>query len=139
MDAKMMEKANQILKKSANVHLGVVDEKGYPVVMAMSLINPESISEIYLSTTLDSNKAICLQKNSKASVCCSATEYNITLVGEAEIRTDQATKSKCWQSWFIEVYPGGETDPDYCVIKFTAKRASLYVGGEASNFELASI
>ena len=137
MDSKMFEKANQVIKKSANVHLGVIDENGYPVVMAMSLINPEDISQIFLSTTISSNKSKCLQKNKKASICCSTNNDNITLVGEAEILTDQETKSKYWQNWFIEVYPGGETDPDYCIIKFTTKRASLYVGNEASEFELS--
>ena len=130
MNEKIIAKANEILKKSANVNLAVIDENGYPVVMAMSLINPESISEIYLSTTLSSNKAKNLQKNNKASVCCSTPHDNITLVGEVEIFTDQETKTKCWQNWFIEVYPGGETDPDYCVIKFTTKRVSMFVDCE---------
>ena len=136
MDSKMFEKANQLIKKAANVHLGVVDEKGYPVIMSMSLIDPECISEIYLSTTLDSNKSKSLQKNNKAGICYSTKDDNITLVGEAEILTDQESKSKCWQNWFIEVYPGGETDPNYCVIKFTTQRVSLYIDGDASAFEL---
>ena len=132
MNTKIVEKANEIIKKSANVNLGVIDENGYPVVMAMSIINPESISEIYLSTTLDSNKAKRLLKNNKASVCYATANDNITLVGEVEICTDQDTKSKCWQNWFIEVYPGGETDPNYCIIKFTTKRASLFIDCEAA-------
>ena len=136
MNANMVEKANRIIKKCANVHLGVIDEQGYPVVMAMSLINPETISEIFLSTTIDSHKAKSLQKNKKASVCCSTNENNISLVGEVNILTDQETKSKCWQNWFIEVYPGGETDPNYCVIQFTTKRVSLFIDCEASEFEL---
>ena len=137
MNTKMVEKANKVLQKAANVNLGVVDENGYPVVMAMSIINPESISEVYLSTTIDSNKAKCLQKNNKASVCCATANDNITLVGEVEICTDQETKSKCWQNWFIEVYPGGETDPNYCVLKFTTKRTAMFVGCEVAEFEIA--
>ena len=134
MRANILERANQIIKKAANVHLGVIDESGYPVVMAMSLINPETISELFLSTTLDSNKAKRLQKNHRASVCCNTNEHNITLVGEAEIFTDQETKSRCWQNWFIEVYPDGETDPNYCVIKFTTKRVALFIDCEAAEF-----
>jgi len=136
MNVKMFEKANEILKKSANVFLGVIDENGYPVVMSMSLINPESISEIFLSTTLDSNKSKSLQNNNKASICYNTSSDNITLVGEAEILTDQESKSKCWQNWFIEVYQGGETDPNYCIIKFTTQRASLYIDDETSEFAI---
>ena len=138
MSEKMIEKANNIIKKAANVSLGVIDEKGYPVVMAMSIINPDNISEIYLSTTIGSNKAKSIQKNNKAGICCSTSEDNITLVGEAEILTNQEIKSKCWQNWFIEVYPGGETDPDYCIIKFITKRVSLFVGGEPAEFSLTN-
>ena len=127
---KTIEKASAIIKKSVSVTLAVIDESGYPMAMAMSPINPKGISELYLSTTLDSNKAACLQKNSKASICCSTGYDNITLVGDIEICTDQATKSKCWINWFIEVYPGGETDPNYCVLKFTTKRYKLYVNNE---------
>jgi len=134
----MFEKANEMFKKSNTVHLGVVDEKGYPVVMSMSLINPETISEVFLSTTLNSNKAKNIQKNNKVSVCCNTKDNNITLVGEAEILTDQEAKSKCWQNWFIEVYPGGKTDPNYCVIKFTTKRASLYIDDEVAEFEIGN-
>ena len=136
MNVKMFEKANEILKKTANVFLGVIDENGYPVVMSMSLINPENISEIFLSTTLDSNKSKSLQNNNKASICYNTSSDNITLVGEAEILTDQESKSKCWQNWFIEVYQGGETDPNYCIIKFTTQRASLYIDDETSEFAI---
>ena len=136
MNTKIIEKANEILKKAANVSLGVIDENGYPVVMAMSPTNTETINEVFMTTTLDSNKAKCLQKNNKASVCCATTNDNITLVGEVEICTDQETKSKCWQNWFIEVYPDGETDPNYCVLKFTAKRASMFVDCEVAAGEL---
>jgi len=136
MNTKMIEKANAHIQKTSNVNLGVIDENGYPVVMAMSLINPKDISEIYLSTTPDSNKAKSLKKNNKASICCSTNDYNITLVGEIEIMTDQETKSKCWQNWFIEVYPDGETDPNYCVLKFKTKRAALYIDDEVAAFEM---
>jgi len=138
MDSKMLEKANQLIKKATNVHLGVVDEKGYPVVMAMVIINPENVLEIYLSTNIDSNKSKSLQKNNKASICYNTATDNITLVGEVEILTDQETKSKCWVDWFVEVYPGGETDPNYCVIKFTTKRVALHIDYEASVFEISN-
>ena len=136
MNQNMMEKANQIIKNAANANLGVIDGDGYPVVMAMSLTNTENIAEVYMTTTLDSNKAKCLQNNNKASVCFSTNEHNITLVGVAEIITDQEIKRKCWQNWFVEVYPGGETDPTYCVIRFTAKRVSLFIDGEVAAFNL---
>ena len=136
MNAKMLEKANQIIKTREDASFGVIDESGYPSVSAISLCNPENVSELYFTTTLDSNKAKRLQKNNKASICCYTDMNNITLVGETEIFTDQETKNKYWQDWFIHVYPGGKTDPTYCVIKFTAKRASLWIDEEGAEFEI---
>jgi hypothetical protein len=35
--------------------------------------------------------------------------------------------------------PGGETDPNYCIIKFTAKRASLWIDNEGAEFTIDEI
>lgn len=133
MNTKLYEKANEIIKALAHASFGVIDENSYPSVSAVALINPESISELYFTTTLDSNKANRLQKNNKASVNCCTSTSNITLVGEAKIFSDEQAKRKHWQGWIdagADVYPGGVTDPNYCFIKFTTKRVSLWIAEE---------
>ena len=57
---------------------------------------------------------------------------NLTLVGQAEVLTDQQSKTKHWQEPFIHIYPGGDSDPNYCVIKFTTKRVSLNISHEGA-------
>ena len=42
-------------------------------------------------------------------------------------RADEAEKKALWQDWFIEHFPGGVNDPTYCVLKFTAKRATYWL------------
>ncbi|MCL2758361.1 MAG: pyridoxamine 5'-phosphate oxidase family protein [Alphaproteobacteria bacterium] len=138
MNTKILERADGIIKTCTCASFGVIDENGYPSVSTISLVRPESISELYFTTTIDSNKAKRLQKINKASICCRAGEdANITLVGETEILDDQESKSKYWLDWFSQIYEGGETDPAYCVIKFTARRASLWIDDESSEFEIA--
>ena len=134
MNTKMLEKANQMIKTCEDAGFGVIDENGYPSVSAISLCNPENISEVYFTTNIGSNKEKRLRKNNKASVCCYSETNNLTLVGETEIFTDQETKSKYWQDWFVHVYSGGETDPTYCVIKFTTKRVSMWIDEEGAEF-----
>ena len=136
MNTNILEKANQMIKTCENGSFAVIDESGYPSVSTVSLIKPENISELYFSTNTGSNKEKRLQKNNKASVCCCVGGHNITLVGEAEVLTDQETKSKYWQDWFIDHYPGGEADPIYCVVKFTTKRVSLWIDCESAEFVL---
>ncbi|MCL2843037.1 MAG: pyridoxamine 5'-phosphate oxidase family protein [Oscillospiraceae bacterium] len=139
MNTKLFEKANELIKTFAYASFGVIDEHGYPSVSAVSLQNPENISELYLTTTLDSNKAKRLQKNNKASINCYTSMNNITLVGETEIVSDQETKSKYWQDWVAlgsDVYPGGVSDPNYCFIRFTTKRVTLWIDEEGAEFTL---
>ncbi|MCL2164157.1 MAG: pyridoxamine 5'-phosphate oxidase family protein [Oscillospiraceae bacterium] len=134
MNANIIEKANQIIKGCEAAYFGVIDKDGFPSVSTVSPVDPENILEIYFTTNADGNKAKRLQKSNKASICFNAGGNNITLVGEAEIRTDQETKSRCWADWFINHYPGGETDPNYIVIKVTTKRVSLWIDNEGAEF-----
>ena len=139
MNANIFEKANQALKSCETAYLGLIDESGYPSVSTVSPINPESIFEIYCSTNIGSNKEKRLRNDNRASICFYADNNNITLVGEAEIVTDQETKSRCWLDWFINHYPGGETDPDYIVIKFTTMRVSLWIENEGAQFAVSDL
>jgi len=137
MNTQLIEKANQMIQMQQNASFGVIDENGYPSVSAISLCNPETITTLYFTTTLDSNKAKRLTANNKASINSFTDMNNITLVGQAEILTDQETKTKYWQDWFCEVYADGPTDPNYCVIKFTTERVSLWIGEDGGEFPLA--
>ena len=136
MDAKFLEKANQFIKTRSDASFSVIDESGYPSASAIWLMGHEDISEIYFSTPVGSNKYKRLQKCKKASICCYFGFNNLTLVGEAEVFTDQESKSKHWQEPFIHIYPKGETDPTYSIIKFTTKRVSLNIDHEGAEFTL---
>ena len=136
MNANIFEKANQAIKNCEIAYIGVIDESGFPSVSTISAINSENIFETYFATGLSANKTKRLQKNNKASICYHLGENNITLVGEAEILTDQHTKNRFWQNWFAEIFLGGKTDPDYCIIKITTKRVSLWIDNEDAEFTI---
>ena len=136
MNANIFEKANQIIRTCDSACFGVIDENGYPSVSAVSTIKTENIFEIYFSTNIGSNKEKRLRQNNRASICFNSGGNNITLVGTAEIITDQDTKSRYWLDWFKYHYAGGETDPNYVIVKFTTKRVSLWVGNEGAEFTI---
>jgi len=139
MNTKLFEKANEIIRTFAYASFGVIDENGYPSVSAVSLQKPEHISELYFTTTLDSNKVKRLQHNKKASINCYTSMNNISLIGEAEIFSDQETKNKHWQDWVdcgADIYPDGVSDPNYCLVRFTTKRVTLWIDNEGAEFTL---
>ena len=136
MNTAIIEKANQIIKTCDAAYFGVIDEDGYPSVSTVSPTGTENIQEVFFTTNIGGNKEKRLRKSGRASICFRSGNDNITLVGEAEILTDQETKSRMWQDWFINHYPGGETDPNYIVVKLTTKRISLWVDFEIADQKL---
>ncbi|MCL2671677.1 MAG: pyridoxamine 5'-phosphate oxidase family protein [Clostridiales bacterium] len=136
MNVNLFERANQIIRGCDTAYFGVIDENGCPHVSTVSPIHAATILETYFSTNLDGNKARRLLQDKRTSICFRAGNDNITLVGEAEICTDQATKDKFWIDWFIHHFPLGDTDPNYCVIKFTTKRVSLWVDRQSAEFTI---
>lgn len=136
MNAKILEKATQFIKSRSDASFSVLDEQGYPSTSAIWLMGHEGIDEIYFSTPVGSNKYKRLQHSSRACICTYSEFNNLTLVGEAQILTDQASKTKYWQEPFGYIYPQGDTDPTYCIIKFTTKRVSLNIDQEEAEFTL---
>jgi len=125
MNANIFAKANQIIKTCDAVYIGVIDENGFPSVSTVMPVITKDIFVTYFTTNFSGNKARRLQRDNRASVCYHSGGNNITLVGEAEILTDQETKSRCWFDRLATHFPGGETDPEYCVIKIVTKHISL--------------
>jgi general stress protein 26 len=136
MNANIFAKATQIIKNCDVAYLGVIDESGSPHVSTVSTIKPESIFEAYFATGLDANKTKRILADKRSSVCYRIGGDNISLTGEAEILTDGESKRRLWLDWFIDHFPGGVTDPNYCTIKFTAKRASLWIDNESAEFTM---
>ncbi len=48
------------------------------------------------------------------------------LMGRMEVLTDRKSREMIWLEGDTMYYPGGVTDPDYCVLKFTAGKMRIY-------------
>ncbi|MPM37046.1 hypothetical protein SDC9_83651 [bioreactor metagenome] len=58
------------------------------------------------------------------------------LKGTIEVLTDEASKKRIWRAGDTMYYPGGVTDPDYCVLKFTATGGRYYSNFKSEDFDL---
>lgn len=136
-----MDKAQimEFIARQKTAFLGTVDEHGYPVIRAM--LSPRKITknELYFSTNTSSKKVKQLTENDKACVYFykrGKFKYQgVSLVGEAEICTDDRTKREIWHVGDRLFYKQGVTDPDYCVLKFTCKSAEYYCDFKIEKFE----
>lgn len=123
----LRRKAELLLEKCDSVVLASVDEDGCPRPVPMSKVKNEGISTLWFATGTDSEKTKHFRMNPKAGVCFQKEINSVVLTGDIEIVTDENVKRALWQDWFIEHFPGGVDDPSYCVLKFTAKRATYWL------------
>jgi len=132
MSEKIIARTTEILNKSVDglMTFAVLDENGYPSASVVTITNVDGIKEIMFCSGLDSNKAKRVQNCGKASLCYFTGEFNITLVGTAEILTDPEIKARNWRDGWEWIFPEGHNDPNFCVFRFKTERYSLYVDNE---------
>jgi len=58
----------------------------------------------------------------------------VMLKGTMEILEDAASKEMIWRKGDTMYYPLGVTDPDYCVLKFTAIGGRYYSSFHSEDF-----
>ena len=135
------EKVEQFIKKQSTAFICSVDKDGFPNVKAM--LKPRKIQGIkgfYFSTNTSSMRVKQYLENPKASIYFyhkGLIKYEgVMLVGTMEVLTDQETKNMIWKKGDTIFYKKGVTDPDYCVLKFTAVKGRYYCDLKTESFEL---
>lgn len=124
------EQLFQFISEQKTAFIASVNEQGYPVMRAM--LSPREINGnvIFFSTNTSSNKVKQYAANSKACVYFykrGKFKYQgLSIIGDMEVCTDQPTKDRIWRFGDKLFYKQGVTDPDYCVLKFTCKKAEYY-------------
>ena len=118
-----------------------VDGEGFPAVKAMLRPRERSgLREFYFSTNTSSLRVRHFQEDPKASVYFyrkGLVKYTgVLLTGKMEVLTDQETKNRIWKKGDTIFYKGGVTDPDYCVLKFTAEKGRYYCDLKTEDFDV---
>ena len=118
-----------------------VDEEGYPNVKAM--LKPRKrngLKEFWFSTNTSSLRVRRYRENPRASIYFyrkGLIRYEgVMLRGTMEVLTDQATRNMIWRKGDSVFYKQGVTDPDYCVLKFTAESGRYYRDLKTESFRV---
>ena len=124
------EELLQFVAAQKTAIIASVDADGYPVMRAMLAPRKIDGNEIYFSTNTSSDKVRQYLADEKACVYCykrGRFRYQgATILGDMQVCTDQPTKDAIWRFGVNLFYKQGVTDPDYCVLRFTCKRAKYY-------------
>lgn len=129
-----------LIEKQSTAYIGAVDQTGFPAVKAM--LKPrlrEGIRTLYFSTNTSSEHVAQYRDNPKACVyfCDRRFFRGVMLRGTIEVLEDAEIKETLWQEGDTMYYPEGVTDPDYCVLKFSAQSGRYYSNFKSEDFGIA--
>lgn len=140
---KTREQLMDFIRKQKTAFIASVDEDGFPNIKAM--FTPRKIEGncFYFSTNTSSMRTQQFMKNPKASIYFykrGRFQYeSIMLTGTMEVLQDAEIKKEIWQIGDTLYYKEGVTDPDYCVLKFTAVKGRRYCALKSESFDLKEL
>lgn len=129
---------NMIDKATVSI-ISSIDEAGFPNTKAM--LPPrkrEGIKHFYFTTNTSSMRVKQYNANPKSCIYFFDKRFfrGLMLKGTMAVLQDSKSKKMIWNDGDERYYPKGVTDPDYCVLKFTALHGRYYSNFKAENFEV---
>lgn len=129
------------IKQQKVAFIASIDEDGYPNLKAM--LPPRKIEDakvFYFTTNTSSMRVAQYRTNSSASIYFYhkglVSYQGLLLRGTMEVCEDTRTKQEIWRHGDTLYYRQGVTDPDYCVLKFTANDGRYYHDLHTESFML---
>ena len=137
------EQILELIRKQKTAFIASVDEDGFPNMKAMFAPRKIEGNCFYFTTNTSSMRAQQFLKNPRASIYF----YNrgrfryegIMLTGNMEVLQDEEIKKEIWRTGDATFYKQGVTDPDYCVLKFTAVKGRHYCDLRSESFSVADL
>ena len=136
-----LTKIEKFIDKQKVSFICSIDKENYPNVKAM--LKPRKrigLKEFYFSTNTSSMRVKQYKDNPNASIYFyhkGLIKYIVVMLkGKMEVLTDQETKNMIWKKTDTMFYKQGVTDPDYCVLKFTATSGRYYCDLKTESFNI---
>ena len=128
-----------LMDKQSVCFLGAIDKEGFPSVKAM--LQPrerEGTHTFWLTTNTSSLHVAQYRENPAACLyfCDRRFFRGALLTGTIEILTDSESRYRIWREGDTAYYPQGPDDPDYCVLRFTARSGRYYHNFKSEDFAI---
>lgn len=137
---KTKEQIFEFITKQTVAFIASVDENGFPNMKAMLAPRKIDGDTFYFTTNTSSMRVAQYKNDEKASIYFfnkGRFKYEgVMLVGNMDVLTDEETKKEIWRTGDSMFYRGGVTDPDYCVLKFTAIKGRYYCDLKTESFDV---
>ena len=119
--------------------IGSIDTDGFPNMKAMLQPRKREGLRIFYFTTNTSSMRVrqFLQNNHSCLYFCDRRFFRgVMLKGTMEVLTDAEYKELIWEEGDTMYYKEGVTDPDYCVLRFTAISGRYYSSFKSEDFAI---
>ena len=117
--------------------IGSVGEDEWPNIKAMLAPRKrEGIRRFWLSTNTSSRHVGQFTAQEKACLYFYDRRFfrGVMLQGRMEVLQDTQSKEMIWEQGDTQYYSLGVTDPDYCVLCFTAEKGRYYSNFKSEDF-----
>ncbi len=126
-----------LIDKQSVSFISSIGDGGFPYTKAM--LPPrkrEGIKNFYFTTNTSLMRVAQYRENPKPCVyfCDKRFFRGAMLKGTMEVLEDSGSKEMIWREEDTMYYPKGVTDPDYCVLKFTAQSGRYYANFHSEDF-----
>ena len=118
----------ELVEKSKMCLVGTNGDDGFPNIKAMFSLKHKGLKHVWFSTNTSSKRVQQLKKDNRACVYYVDDKNfkGLMLIGTVEILQDLKSRKMLWSEGNEKYYPLGVTDPDYSVLRFTAKSGNYY-------------
>ena len=126
-----------LIDRQSVAFISSVNSEGFPNTKAMLAPRErEGIKTFYFTTNTSSMRAAQYRTNPKACIyfCDQRFFRGVMLTGSMEVLEDAEYKERIWREGDTQYYPQGVTDPDYCVLRFTAQAGRYYTNFNSEDF-----
>lgn len=130
MDQQIKADIVKLVENSRDAIVCSIDENGYPNAKAMFKANNEGFRYFWFSTNTSSLRTRHWLERPVACIYFvdPVGIHGLMLTGKMQVFTDDDTKLSFWHPGDEIYYPLGPTDPDYCILRFTAEKGNYYHG-----------
>ncbi|HWT73955.1 MAG TPA: pyridoxamine 5'-phosphate oxidase family protein [Mobilitalea sp.] len=120
----------KLVENSRDAIVCSIDENGFPNAKTMFRLKNDSLETFWFSTNVSAIRTGHWQQSPEACIYfVDAVDFHgLMLIGKMQVCTDAKTKQAFWKEGDEMYYPLGPTDPDYCILRFTANQGNYYHG-----------
>jgi len=135
---KIKEKALKLANKKI-AFVGSVNKNNAPNIKAMLVAKHDGLKTFYFASNNSAMRTEQYKHNSNACIYFNGGPIykGLMLEGIMEIINDIDIKEIIWKNNYKSIYKNdGINDPDYCLLKFTAKKERYYYWFKTETFEI---